>query len=112
SRALSVGLRRLPLWLEPLDRFRFGPSIDRAKTSVVSIMTDQELRARVRKAVIVAAVRDGLLSLEEACERYKLSVDKFLSWQRSIGWEGLPGLRATSIQDYRRLITKTKTPQP
>jgi hypothetical protein len=31
----------------------------------VSIMTDQELHARVRKAVVVAAVCDGLLSLEE-----------------------------------------------
>ena len=73
-------------------------------------MADQELHARVRKAVVVAAVCDGLLSLEEACERYKLSIDKFLSWQRSI--ERLSGLRVTSIQDYRRLITKTKTPQP
>jgi hypothetical protein len=100
----------LPLRVEPLDRGRFGPNIDRVRKSVVCIMTDQELHARVRKAVVVAAVCDGLLSLEEACERYKLSIDKFLSWQRSI--ERLSGLRATSIQDYRRLITKTKTPQP
>jgi hypothetical protein len=42
--------------------------------------------------VVVAAVRDGLLSLEESCERYKLrlSVDQFLSWQRSIERDGLP----------------------
>jgi Protein of unknown function (DUF1153) len=65
-----------------------------------------------RKAEVVAAVRGGLLSLEEACERYKLTVDEFLSWQRSIDRHGLPGLRATSIQDHRRLITKTKTRQP
>ena len=49
----------------------------------------------------MAAVRGGLLSLEEACERYKLTVDEFLSWQRSIDRHGLPGLRATRIQDYR-----------
>jgi len=55
----------------------------------------------VRKAEVVAAVRGGLLSLEEACERYKLTVDEFLSWQRSIDKHGLPGLRATRIQDYR-----------
>jgi hypothetical protein len=54
-----------------------------------------------RKAEVVAAVRGGLLSLEEACERYKLTVDEFLSWQRSIDRHGLPGLRATRIQDYR-----------
>ena len=54
-----------------------------------------------RKAEVVAAVRGGLLSLEEACERYTLTVDEFLSWQRLIDRHGLPGLRATRIQDYR-----------
>src|SRR6516165_2212313 len=34
-----------------------------------------------RKAEVVAAVRGGLLSLEEACSRYTLTVDEFLSWQ-------------------------------
>jgi hypothetical protein len=53
-----------------------------------------------RKAELVAAVRGGLLSLEEACERYALTVDEF-SWQRSIDRYGLPGLRATRVQDYR-----------
>ena len=42
-----------------------------------------------RKAEVVAAVRGGLLSMEEACERYKLTVDEFLSWQRSIDKHGL-----------------------
>ena len=54
-----------------------------------------------RKAELVAAVRGGLLSLEEACERYTLTVDEFLSWQRAIDRYGLPGLRATRVQDYR-----------
>lgn len=54
-----------------------------------------------RKAVVVFAVRGGLISLEEACERYTLSADEFLSWQRSLDEHGLPGLRATRIQEYR-----------
>jgi len=54
-----------------------------------------------RKAEVVAAVRGGLISLDEACERYQLTVDEFLSWQRSIDRHGLPGLRATRIQKYR-----------
>jgi len=33
-----------------------------------------------RKAEVVAAVRGGLLSLEEACARYTLTVEEFLSW--------------------------------
>jgi len=54
-----------------------------------------------RKAEVVAAVRGGLLSLEDACERYTLTVEEFLSWQRSIDDHGLAGLRATRVQDYR-----------
>jgi hypothetical protein len=55
-----------------------------------------------RKAVVVAAVRGGLLSLEEACCRYSLSVEEFLSWQYSIDQHGLSGLRTTRIQQYRQ----------
>lgn len=55
-----------------------------------------------RKAEVVAAVRGGLLSLEEACRRYTLTVDEFLSWQSSIDRHGLPGLRTTRIQHYRQ----------
>jgi len=54
-----------------------------------------------RKAEVVAAVRGGLLTLEEACERYKLTVEEFLSWQKAIDEFGLPGLRATRVQQYR-----------
>lgn len=54
-----------------------------------------------RKAEVVAAVRGGLLSLAQACVRYRLTVDEFLSWQRSIEQHGLAGLRATRLQDYR-----------
>ena len=55
-----------------------------------------------RKAEVVAAVRGGLLSLEEACQRYTLTVDEFLSWQMSIDQHGLAGLRTTRIQHYRQ----------
>lgn len=55
-----------------------------------------------RKAEVVAAVRGGLLSLEEACNRYTLTVDEFLSWQISLDKNGLAGLRTTRIQQYRQ----------
>lgn len=54
-----------------------------------------------RKAAVVAAVRSGLLTLEDACQRYTLSVEEFLSWQRLIERHGVRGLRATRLQDYR-----------
>jgi len=54
-----------------------------------------------RKAEVVAAVRGGLLTLDAACERYGLSNEEFLSWQRSIESYGIAGLRTTRIQAYR-----------
>lgn len=58
-----------------------------------------------RKAEVVAGVRSGLISLEEACQRYTLSVEEFLSWQRLIDRHGVRGLRATRLQEYRMKIS-------
>lgn len=54
-----------------------------------------------RKAEVVAAVRGGLLTLDEACERYSLTNEEFLGWQKSIEQHGLAGLRTTRLQQYR-----------
>ena len=54
-----------------------------------------------RKAVIVYAVRAGMINLEEACRRYELSVEEFLAWQHAIDTHGVPGLRVTRLQIYR-----------
>ena len=54
-----------------------------------------------REAEVVAAVRGGLLSLDDACQRYTLTVEEFLAWQRAIERFGMPGLRATRVQQYR-----------
>jgi len=34
-----------------------------------------------RKAEVVKAVLSGVLSLEQACQRYALSLEEFLSWR-------------------------------
>jgi hypothetical protein len=57
-----------------------------------------------RKAEVIAAVRGGLLSLEEACSRYMLTIEEFLAWQRSIDRYGPTGLRATRFQQYRPVV--------
>jgi hypothetical protein len=54
-----------------------------------------------RKAVVVQAVRNGSLTLQEACRRYNLSVEEFLAWQRAIDRHGVAGLRVTRLQIYR-----------
>ena len=56
----------------------------------------------MRKAKVVAAVRGGLISLEEACRRYALSADEFLRWQALVDQHGLAGLRTTRTQQYCR----------
>jgi hypothetical protein len=54
-----------------------------------------------RKADLVAAVRGGLISLEAACTRYRLSVEEFQAWQRMIDRSGMSGLRATYVLESR-----------
>ncbi|MGE5272051.1 MAG: DUF1153 domain-containing protein [Thiohalocapsa sp.] len=54
-----------------------------------------------RKAIVVQAVRNGTITLQEACRRYNLSVEEFLAWQRAIERYGIPGLRVTRLQIYR-----------
>ena len=34
------------------------------------------------KAMVVAAVRHGLITFDEACKRYNLSIETYLSWYR------------------------------
>ena len=59
-----------------------------------------------RKAKVVAAVNGGLLSVDEACERYDLTLEEFASWQRAVDRSGMPGLRVTRIQHYRDLYER------
>ena len=54
-----------------------------------------------RKAEVVAAVRGGLLTFDEACERYNITSEEFLSWQKAIESHGMAGLRTTRLQAYR-----------
>ena len=54
-----------------------------------------------RKAAVVAAVRSGGITLEEACRVYQLTKEELLSWDRAFELHGLAGLRVTRIQQYR-----------
>ncbi len=55
-----------------------------------------------RKAELVAAIRGGLLGLEDACQRYRLSEEELLSWADSLAKHGPRGLRSTKLQLYRK----------
>ena len=55
-----------------------------------------------RKAEVVAGVSGGLISLNEACQRYNLSEDEFKTWLLLFQSHGLSGLRATGCKKSRR----------
>ena len=54
-----------------------------------------------RKAAVLAAVRNGDLTVEEACRRYGLSEEELQAWQRAFDADGLRGLRATRVLAHR-----------
>ena len=82
--------------IKPRTRYVIGP--DGSPLTVANLPPRDTKRWVIRrKAEVVAAVRGGLLSFEEACERYKITVDELLSWQRSIDKHGLAGLRTISV---------------
>lgn len=56
-----------------------------------------------RKAQVVRGVREGVISIEDACRRYGLSVEEFNSWQHLIDEHGRLGLRVTYGKLYRRV---------
>ena len=63
-----------------------------------------------RKAAVVAGVEGGLISLDEACRRYALSIDEFLSWRQRLDAYGLPGLRATRLKRPGAAADRQKLP--
>jgi hypothetical protein len=65
-----------------------------------------------RKAEVVSAVNGGLLSVDEACERYSLSLEEFAGWQRAVDRSGMPGLRVTRIQHYKTLYERQQKYRP
>lgn len=60
-----------------------------------------------RKAEVVAAVNGGLLSVDDACARYNLTVEEFAGWQRAVDRNGMPGLRVTRLQQYRDVFERS-----
>ncbi len=71
-----------------------GPGLNRNRPFPVFSLPCNRMRwVPQRKAEVVEAVRSGILTLDEACERYALSIEEFLAWQHGISLFGLAGLR-------------------
>jgi hypothetical protein len=55
----------------------------------------------VHKANIASAVRGGLISVDEVCKRYKLTLEELEIWEQSLASHGIEGLR---VSRRRRLL--------
>ncbi len=77
-----------------------GPLGERMTVETMPPKTTVRWVAR-RKAQVVAAVNGGLLSLDEVCDRYAISIEEYAGWQRAFDRSGLKGLRVTKMQDYK-----------
>lgn len=81
-------------------KYVIGP--DGSPLSVADLPCVKTIRWTVaRKGAVVAGVQGGLISLAEACARYRLTVDEFGAWAESYARHGLAGLRTTRVQQYR-----------
>ena len=54
-----------------------------------------------RKAAVVAAVNGGLMTEEEACRTWDLSVEELQMWREAVAAHGVNALRTTALQRYR-----------
>lgn len=55
-----------------------------------------------RKAAVVRGVSYGLMSKEEALQRYALSEEEFTEWVKAVAVHGEEALKATALQRYRQ----------
>jgi hypothetical protein len=93
---LELGVRRVPKLALRTMKLDFGRSTGERITS--SQLPPRGLkRWSVReKALVVAAVRHGLLTVAEACERYDLSLEEILAWQGT--FDGVSPVRGDGEQ--------------
>ena len=75
-----------------------------------SVMTRADLPSETtrrwvasRKAAVVRAVNNGLISRKEAMERYGLSDDEYIEWETAVREHGEAALKATALQRYRHV---------
>jgi hypothetical protein len=79
-------------------------AIDKDKTDLVLGLPPANTKRWVsrRKAAIVLATRAGVISREEAYERYALSPEELAAWEAAFEQHGIRSLRITWQRNYRR----------
>lgn len=79
-----------------------GPSgPEQGKAGLVLPAADTKRWSSRRKAAVVVATRTGVITREEACERYLLSDEELAGWETAFDKSGIPGLRVMSLRLHR-----------
>jgi hypothetical protein len=63
-----------------------------------------------RKAAVIAGLRAGAITTEQAYQRYALSEEELLGWQHAFEADGMRGLRVTRLRGQRRLSAQHNEP--
>ena len=55
-----------------------------------------------RKLAVIKAIENGVLTDEQACQRYSLTAEELESWKIALNQHGPGALRTTHLNRYRR----------
>ena len=55
-----------------------------------------------RKIAVIKAIENGVLTDEQACQRYSLTPEELDSWKAALNKHGPGALRTTHLNRYRR----------
>lgn len=92
------------MYLKKVDGPRIVTLPDGSTLSRADLPDESTVRwVASRKAVVVHAVKHGLLSQDEALSRYNLSNDELDSWRLAVDRYGEEALKTTALQKFRQL---------
>jgi hypothetical protein len=63
---------------------------------------DTERWVKSRKMAVIDAIHHGVLTEEQACNRYNLSMEELESWKHLLKRHGPDALRTTHLKRYRK----------
>ena len=76
--------------------------VDRDPRGVVRLTICNAGSLNILGSAVINGVRQGLLTVEQACERYHLSIEEYRAWERDFDSHGKAGLRSTRVGIYRK----------
>lgn len=92
------------MYIKKIDGPRLVTLPDGSKLTRADLPAEDTIRwVASRKAVVVRAVKFGLLKRDEARELYSLSEDELDSWEAAVDRFGEKALKTTSLQQYRQI---------